>query len=122
MFGPGGRTVVHGSALRRKLWVPLVAVAAVTACRKEPAPQFEPAPGPIRSTPQPAPQTTEVERAKFQGNQSVLERDTPQRIDFPEASLSPAQVAAAKELEGTWKVTEFHTTRGFSAVEEGRII
>ncbi len=112
----------HQFAWRRKLWVPLFAVAAVTACRKAPAPHSEPAPGPIRSTAQPAPQTKEVELAKFQGNQLVPERDTPQRTDFPESSLSPAHIAAAKELQGTWKVTEFHTARGSSAVQEGRII
>ncbi len=57
----------HQVAWRRKLWVPLFAVVAVTACRKAPAPQSEPAPGSISSTPRPAPETTEAERAKFQG-------------------------------------------------------
>jgi uncharacterized protein (TIGR03067 family) len=114
--------VYHQVAWRRKLWVPLFAVVAVTACQKAPAPQSEPAAGSIRSTPRPAPETTETEPAKFQGNLLVLERDTPQLTDFPESSLSPAHTAAAKELQGTWKVTEFHTARGFSAVEDGRII
>jgi uncharacterized protein (TIGR03067 family) len=50
------------------------------------------------------------------------ERATPQRTDFPESSLTPAHEAAAKELQGTWKVTEIHTALGSSAVEEGRII
>jgi uncharacterized protein (TIGR03067 family) len=52
----------------------------------------------------------------------VLERDTPQLTDFPESSLTPAHTAAAKELQGKWKVTEFHTAQGSSVVEEGRLI
>ena len=210
----------HQFAWRRTLCVLLFAVVAMTACRKAPALQSDPAPGPIRSTRQPAPRTTEAERAKFQGTwkyisierngkraspvfvreylyrfegtqysnarngqvQSkgsfsidpsqlpgwidltentnitnygiyqfagdklticlhekqrrttfepppgrgfillVLERDIPQLTEFPESSPSPAHTAAAKELQGTWKVTEFHTARGSSAVEDGRII
>jgi uncharacterized protein (TIGR03067 family) len=96
--------VDHQFALCRTLCVLLFAVVAVAACRKAPAPQSDPATGPIRSTAQPAFQTD------------------PQLTDFPESSLSPAHTAAAKELQGTWKVTEFHTARGSSVVEEGRII
>ena len=79
----------HSFAWRRKLWVLLFAVVAVTACQKAPAPQSEAA------------------------------RGTPQLTGFSESSLSPAHTAAAKELQGSWKVTEFHTARGASAVEEG---
>jgi uncharacterized protein (TIGR03067 family) len=109
-------------AWRRRLWLPLFAVLAVTACRKAPAPEALPAPGPIRSTPQPAPQTTDAERARFQGTRKYISPESPQLTDFPESSLSPAHTAAAKELQGKWKVTEFHTAHGSSAVEGGRII
>jgi uncharacterized protein (TIGR03067 family) len=96
--------VDHQFAWCRKLWVLVFAVVAVAACRKEPAPQSEPEPVQIRSTPQPTAQTN------------------PQLADFPESSLSPAHTAAAEELQGTWKVTEFHTEQGSRVVEEGLII
>ncbi len=101
---PRRRTVYHQVAWRRKLWVPLFAVVAVTACWKAPAPQSEPAPGSIRSTPRPAPETTEAERAKFQANLLVLERDTPELTDFPESSLSPATRLPQKSFRGRGKL------------------
>jgi uncharacterized protein (TIGR03067 family) len=45
-----------------------------------------------------------------------------QAMDFPEASLTPGHLAAAKDLQGMWTVVSFHHDGGSTPVQEGRVI